>query len=227
MMSQTEGAALPSEDEIVAAVAATGGRATDDQLCAAIAPGGHHTAACRRAVILAVDRGVLAINEDWTVGFAAGSRTIARKTWSAPEQPDARAGLLAAEWSGNPRDPDNPSCPCCRQFRHTGHAPDCPVGAGLGRLPMLPGVVRQTRSVPGHNGFEVLRQIPVTDALEALARRALCAAGENPEAAVADPTCEPGSPAAAVDRVPAWWAWLSARAEDGSLGPDGLTALAA
>ena len=132
-------------------------------------------------------------------------RVIGTKSWTAPANPDPRAGLLAVEWLGDPR---NPSCPSCRLYRHSGHHPDCPIGRGLGRIPYLPGVVRRRVDIPGTYGIKVLAEYVITDDIEAQARAACSSPEHDPDHPVTDPSCAPDSPAAAVDRVPAWWAWL-------------------
>jgi len=139
------------------------------------------------------------------------------KSYPAPEiGPDsARKALLAVEWvSKDHWDRHNPSCPACHNYRHSGHKPGCIVAEGLGRPAWLPGVVRVWEH--GFPGWpykavktpRVTAEIVLTDELEAYARRFCAEYRVDPDGAAPDPRCTPGSPAAAEDKVPAWWAAL-------------------
>ena len=61
---------VPSDDEVVAALASLGGTATALELCKELMIAGHPALQSQLAIQRAADRGRLAINQNWSLSVA-------------------------------------------------------------------------------------------------------------------------------------------------------------
>jgi hypothetical protein len=127
-----------------------------------------------------------------------------------------REALLKIEWLSHDSRESNPSCPICRRYRWSGHADGCVVGAGLGRVPELPGVMR----IWDWKHRLLRYDVPITDAMQAMGEDDCRKQGTDPFSDAPDPCCPPDSIAAREDKVPAWYAALHDLIASGAYAPE-------